>query len=117
MFKVVGLLVRKEGLTHDEFMERWDEHIPVARELPNVRKYTRSVPVDPEAAPYDGVAEMYFDSPESCREAFNSEAGDRQFEDASRFLRMPDAEAPQSAAKQQLLNTLVEVQTEIDETG
>lgn len=115
MFKVVGLLSRKEGLSHEEFLKRWDEHVPVARELPNVRKYTRSVPIDPSASPYDGIAEMYFDSPEACREAFESPAGRRQFEDAARFLAMPDSDDPESTSRQLLLDTMVEVRTEIDD--
>ncbi len=115
MYKVVGLLVRKPELSHEEFLERWDEHVAVAHELPNVQRYTRSVPVDPGAAPYDGVAEMYFESPEACRAAFDSPAGDRQFEDAGRFLRMPDGPEPEAAAKRRLLDTLVEVRQEADD--
>lgn len=115
MYKVVGLLVRRDGLSHEEFVARWDEHVPVARELPNVRRYTRSVPLDPAAAPFDGIAEMYFDSPEACRAAFESDAGSRQFEDAARFVAMPDSDDPESASRRRLMETLVEVRTEFDD--
>lgn len=86
MIKMVDLLVRKDGLTHEEFVEYWEtEHAPIAKELPGLQKYATSVPRNPEKTEYDGVVELYFDDTESLAAAFDSEAGERTMADAETF--------------------------------
>jgi uncharacterized protein (TIGR02118 family) len=70
MIKTIGLLTRKKGWTHDQFMKHWVEtHAPLAHAVPGLRRYvqnhirgerTRS---DIEATPVevDGIAELWFD--------------------------------------------------------
>jgi len=41
----------------------------------------------PEDTEWDGVAELYFDSPEAMQEAFESEAGQRMLEDGPNFTK------------------------------
>ncbi len=87
MIKLVNLLVRKEELTHEEFLERWTgDHADLARDLPGLRKYTTSVPSDPEKAGYDGIVELYFEDSSALAAAFDSEAGRAVQADAAEFV-------------------------------
>ena len=87
MRKLVNLLVRNEGLSHEEFVDYWlDEHAPLAQSLPGVRKYATSIPADPEQAAYDGIAELYLEPDTSVGDVFASEAGERIQADTENFL-------------------------------
>ncbi|WP_266077670.1 EthD family reductase [Haladaptatus caseinilyticus] len=89
MIKMVDLLVRKDGMTHEEFEDYWlNEHSDIAKELPGLRKYVTSVSKDPEKAGYDGVLELYFDSTADMKAAFDSEQGEKVMADAAEFLDM-----------------------------
>jgi uncharacterized protein (TIGR02118 family) len=87
--KLVELLVRKEGTTHEAFADYWlDEHSPVAAELPGVEKYVTALPTDPERSEYDGVLELYFADVDALRAAFDSEVGAETLADAETFLEV-----------------------------
>ncbi|WP_122088296.1 EthD domain-containing protein [Halalkalicoccus subterraneus] len=87
MIKMVQLLLREEGLSHEEFKARWTgEHAEIAGQLPNLRKYVTSTPRDPEKASYDGIVELYFDSTEELAAAFESPEGERVQADATEFV-------------------------------
>lgn len=89
MIKLVDLLVRKDGLSHEEFVERWTgEHADMATDLPGLVKYATSVPKDPEKAGYDGLLELYFEDSAALGAAFESEAGRRLTDDAEEFVDM-----------------------------
>ena len=89
MMKMVDLLVRKDGTTHEEFEEYWlEEHSSLAKELPGLKKYVTSVSKDPEKAGYDGVLELYFDSTADMKAAFDSEKGKEVMADAAEFIDM-----------------------------
>ena len=61
MLKVISLLKRAEGLSHEEFA-KWvvEDHVEFARKLPGLRKYTVSV-TNGDGGAYDSVNELYFD--------------------------------------------------------
>jgi uncharacterized protein (TIGR02118 family) len=84
MLKVVSLMRRAEGMSHDEF-RTWvlQDHAEFAKALPGLRKYAVSVPVDPESAAYDSVNELYFDDEQARAAAFASEAGKAAGADAA----------------------------------
>ena len=43
MIKMVSLLVRKDGMTHEQFMKHWVEvHGPLALKVPGLRRYVQS---------------------------------------------------------------------------
>ena len=43
MIKVLSLLTRKPGLTHEQFVKHWLEiHGPLAHAVPGVRRYVQS---------------------------------------------------------------------------
>jgi uncharacterized protein (TIGR02118 family) len=78
MIKVLGLLTRKAGITHDEFVRHWfDVHGPLAHAVPGIRRYvqshitgTRSRPDIPETdVDVDGIAELWYDDAETMQRA------------------------------------------------
>jgi uncharacterized protein (TIGR02118 family) len=78
MIKVLGLLTRKEGTTHEEFVRHWfDVHAPLAHAVPGIRRYvqshitgTRGRPDIPETAmEVDGIAELWYDDLEAMQRA------------------------------------------------
>lgn len=75
LYKHSAFLVRKDGMTHEEFLDHWaNEHVPLAREIPGVVRYARVVPTDPEHAEFDGVAELYFESLDALRAGLGHES-------------------------------------------
>lgn len=81
MVKLIICVKRKTGMTRKEFDAYWqNQHGPLVKSVPefmrHVRKYVQchivenSVPLG-VAAPYDGVAELWFDSAEEIVQAFN----------------------------------------------
>lgn len=85
MIKVVITLVRQDGLSAEEFATRWrEEHAPIAEELPHLRKYTISEPVD-EDADIDGVAQLFYDSLDDFHASMESDVADRVREDTAKF--------------------------------
>lgn len=90
MIKLVNMLVRADDLTHDEFVEYWyDEHVPLAKDLPHATKYATSVPTDPDRSEYDGVVELYFEDMGDLQAAFESEVGREVQADLANFAK-PD---------------------------
>ncbi|MFC6761597.1 EthD domain-containing protein [Sulfitobacter porphyrae] len=80
MIKTLTLLVRREDWTHDAFVKYWQEvHGPIARDVKQIRRYVQSEYLDQVirqdveeiSLPVDGVAEVWYDSIESMREARN----------------------------------------------
>ena len=80
LYKHSAFLVRREGTTHEEFVDHWQtDHTPIAREIKGVVKYNQVIPTDPENAEFDGVAELYFDDIEKLHRALGSE-GSRDYD-------------------------------------
>jgi uncharacterized protein (TIGR02118 family) len=91
MIKLVITLARKEGTSFEAFKEYYlDEHVPIAEDITNLRKYTVAFALSPDRAEYDAVAELYFDSPGDLREGMESEAANAALEDLPNFAD-PDA--------------------------
>ena len=91
MIKVVFLVKRAEGISHDDFVRHLlEHHVPLAlRHHPRLRKYS-SAPIMPgteNPGEFDAVAELYFDSVEDFRSGlYDSETGRRVIrEDVARF--------------------------------
>ncbi|MGH8000041.1 MAG: EthD family reductase [Brasilonema sp.] len=78
MIKLICLINRPSDKTLDEFKFWWlNHHAKVAAKLPNLRRYKicTVVPESNDEMPFDGVAELYFDSREDMENAFASEQG------------------------------------------
>ena len=70
MIKTIGLLTRKSGWTHTQFMKHWVEtHAPLARKVPGLRRYVQNhihgtrqrADIEETAVEIDGIAELWFD--------------------------------------------------------
>ena len=86
MVKLVVGLVKKDGMSIEEFREHWNEdHAPRASETPGLNRYTTAVALDPEHSKYDGIAELYFDSPDDIDEAVESEPMQWALDDLENF--------------------------------
>ncbi|ELZ18747.1 ethyl tert-butyl ether degradation EthD [Haloterrigena salina JCM 13891] len=80
MYKHVALLVRQDGLSHEEFVDYWQEnHTPIAREIEGVVRYQQVLPTEPDHAEFDGLAELYFEDLEALHDALGSE-GSRDYD-------------------------------------
>ncbi len=80
LYKHSAFLVRKDGMTHEEFVDHWENtHVPIAREIPGVVRYARVVPTEPEHAEFDGIAELYFEDLGALRASLG-ESGSRDYD-------------------------------------
>ena len=70
MIKTVGLLTRKSGWTHEQFMKHWvGTHAPLAHKVPGLRRYVQNhiqgertrADIEATAVEIDGIAELWFD--------------------------------------------------------
>lgn len=75
MFKAIILLTRRDEMTRADF-RRWmlEEHSPLARQLPGLRKLVFNL-VESDEVPYDGVSELWFDTREAFDAAYATEIG------------------------------------------
>jgi uncharacterized protein (TIGR02118 family) len=90
--KIVGLVRRPDGMTHDAFVEHWlHRHVPLAlRHHPGLHRYVTNVVEQRvgDAPDWDGIAELCFPSVEAMRMGFfDSPEGERIIrEDMTRFI-------------------------------
>jgi uncharacterized protein (TIGR02118 family) len=70
MIKTIGLLTRKDGWTHTQFMKHWVEiHAPLAHAVPGLRRYVQNhirdartrADIAAHEVEVDGIAELWFD--------------------------------------------------------
>lgn len=74
MIKRVSLVRRRDGMSHEEFAAYWlGPHAEIARGIPDALGYVINVARDPDAAGYDGFAEVWFESEEAAVAAFGQE--------------------------------------------
>jgi uncharacterized protein (TIGR02118 family) len=80
MYKHIALLVRKEGMSHEEFVDHWQHnHTPIAKDIEGVVRYHQVLPSDPENAEFDGIAELYFEDLDELHAALGS-PGSRDYD-------------------------------------
>ena len=88
--KVVALLRAQPGMSREDFRRRWvQEHAPLALRMKRLRGYRINVAIDQQEIdgelPYDGTAELWWDTVEDMEADFASEAGVLAGEDADSF--------------------------------
>lgn len=99
MIKMIALLVRKQDLTHEEFVDYYREtHSEFGAALPYVKKYSTAVPLevpgrlkhnegghrdvmDMTLTEYDGVTTLHFDSYDDYVKMVKSEEYEEALED------------------------------------
>jgi uncharacterized protein (TIGR02118 family) len=78
MIKSLSLLVRRDGMTHEQFMKHWVEiHGPLALKVPGLRRYVQSHIVDRRrradiaeiGVEVDGIAETWYDDADAMARA------------------------------------------------
>jgi uncharacterized protein (TIGR02118 family) len=92
--KILELMRRKDALTHEEFMQHWEEkHGPlVARVVPGITRYVQNhlISLDGgEEPPFDGVAEVWYDEQTSWQtlmDFYLSDAGKVLRDDEEKFM-------------------------------
>ena len=92
MIKAIVLLSRREGMSREEFARYYrEQHLPLVSMLPGLRRLVvNHVLPDPNGAeaPYDAVAEDWFDDIEAMGAAFASPAGQAILADSPNFMNM-----------------------------
>jgi uncharacterized protein (TIGR02118 family) len=88
--KVVALLKAKPGMSREEFKQRWvEQHAPMALRMERLRGYRINVAIEQQEIegelPYDGTAELWWDSVEDMQADFDSEVGLTAGDDADSF--------------------------------
>jgi uncharacterized protein (TIGR02118 family) len=78
MIKRFVILRRKSGMSIEEFRNYWKNiHSPLIAKIPGLIKYVqyhvRSERLDNTDDPIDGIAELWFESEESQRKAYNTQ--------------------------------------------
>jgi len=94
--KVIALLKRKPGMSRADFEKRWvQQHAPMDLKFKNLKGYRINIALEDYQdiegeLPYDGTAELWWDSIEEMEEDFNSPEGQAAGADADSFsvLRM-----------------------------
>ncbi|MGH7061901.1 MAG: EthD family reductase [Stellaceae bacterium] len=95
MIKSIGLLTRKAGLTHRDFVRHWLEvHAPLAHAVPGVRRYVQSHIIEERTRPdipttdveIDGVAELWYDDRAAMERANASPEAKRLHADGALFI-------------------------------
>lgn len=95
MIKSLSLLVRKEGITHQEFVDHWvNVHAPLAHAVPGLRRYVlthvlaeRTRPDIPSiGGEIDGIAELWYDDLEAMQRANDSPEAKRLHADGATFI-------------------------------
>jgi uncharacterized protein (TIGR02118 family) len=80
MIKIVVLLRRPHIWTRERFHRWWlDDHVPLVKELPDLRKYRVCLVTGSTSheghEPWDGIAELWFDSRAALDAAWSSGVG------------------------------------------
>ena len=95
LIKSIGLLTRKDGLSHDEFVQHWYEiHAPMAYAVPGVRRYVQSHILAERTRPdiptinveIDGIAELWYDDREAMERANATPQARRLHADGALFI-------------------------------
>jgi len=76
VIKSISLLTRKEGMTHEQFVDHWVRiHAPLAHAVPELRRYVQAHIVEERRRPdipaldveVDGIAELWYDDRTGAR--------------------------------------------------
>ncbi len=95
MIKTIGLLTRKDGWTHEQFMKHWIEvHAPLAHAVPGLRRYVQNhikgertradIPATDVAI--DGIAELWFDDQAALEAAAKTPEMKALHADGAKFI-------------------------------
>ena len=95
VIKSIGLLTRKAGLSHEDFVKHWFEvHGPLAHAVPGVRRYVQSHIQGERTRPdipttnveIDGIAELWYDDWAAMERANATPEAKRLHDDGALFI-------------------------------
>jgi uncharacterized protein (TIGR02118 family) len=95
MIKTIGLLTRKDGWTHEQFMKHWVEiHAPLALAVPGLRRYVQNhirgerarADIPETQLDIDGIAELWFDDQAAADAAAQSPEMKALQADGAKFI-------------------------------
>ena len=96
MVKRMSPLTRKEGMTKQEFLKLWNDHLPMSHDVPGLRRYVlchivgepvrTDVALRWEVGQVDGIAEIWFDDQAATDRAFASPEGRRWLAHGASFI-------------------------------
>jgi uncharacterized protein (TIGR02118 family) len=76
MFKAMILLKRQNVMSFNDFSNWWlNDHAPLARQLPGLKKAVFNLSSSDGASEYDGVSELWFESEDEFDAAYASAIG------------------------------------------
>jgi hypothetical protein len=91
--KLVILGRRKDGLTHDDYIQYLKEvHVPYVDDLLGLQQYQTMIPAGPDAAGYDELSLLWFEDPSAVDAALSSAAGQRVLDHMETFVNMDRSE-------------------------
>ncbi|MHB1394526.1 MAG: EthD family reductase [Clostridia bacterium] len=91
--KLISLLKAKPGVGKEEFKRHWlEEHSPLIMKFKNLKGYRINIAIEEYQEiegelPYDGTAELWWDSIEEMKGDFASSAADEALADADSFMQ------------------------------
>lgn len=95
MIKLLSLLTRKDGITHEEFVRHWLEvHAPLAHAVPGIRRYVQShitgtrsrADIQDTDVDVDGIAELWYDDLQAFERAAATPEMKRLTDDGALFI-------------------------------
>ncbi len=95
MIKVLSLLTRKPGLTHEQFVRHWrDIHGPLALGVPGVRRYVQAhitgtrgrTDIQEAEVEIDGIAELWYDDEAALAASAAMPEAQRLYADGALFI-------------------------------
>jgi uncharacterized protein (TIGR02118 family) len=95
MIKTIGLLTRKDGFTHEQFVRHWVEvHAPLAHAVPGLRRYVQNhirgersrADIPDHVIAIDGIAELWFDDQAALETAARSPEMKALHADGAEFI-------------------------------
>ena len=88
MVKIIALIKRKPEMSRDDFLRYWQgTHAPFVGALPGIRRYQQNHALEHRQQwPWDGAAEVWFDSVRDVSRAFESPAADAMRQDEKNFI-------------------------------
>jgi uncharacterized protein (TIGR02118 family) len=92
--KLIALLKAAPGMSREEFGRRWiDGHGPITLRFKNLKAYRINVAIDEYQEidgelPYDGTAELWWDSLEEMRKDFDSPEAEAAVADVNEFVTL-----------------------------
>lgn len=105
----MAFIRRRDGMDRTEFLRHWQlDHPRFVWRLPGLRRYVQNPAIEHRRSwPYDGVAELWFDSVRDVAAAFDSPQAERMREHEKTFigsmawLLAEEVEVPRATADEQ----------------